>query len=91
MPVNCPNNYNLDCEGCRYFFNEMCGAYTISTPIKDILTSEERIEQLEKTKPIPMTPSQLEYKYYQLKAQFDGFTKRFYELMNEKKNINEPF
>lgn len=56
MPLNCPRDmfeYN-DCLGCRHRSEKECLALvTVSRPLSDILTMEERINILEDRKENP--------------------------------------
>ena len=47
MPINCPNGVTGICDGCRYILSDKCNAFSYPVPFKELLTTEERLSQLE--------------------------------------------
>ena len=50
MPLNCPLPFGLtwQCHECRYYYDSVCRAIRPPTPLRDILTPDERIDALER-------------------------------------------
>ncbi len=71
MPLNCPGSFGLEmnCLDCRHAWNEVCNYYVKSPrSIKDILTSSERLDTLEREQPQCLPDNYQQNQIDQLKA-----------------------
>lgn len=86
MPINCPIPFgaNRDCEGCRSFTDEMCYFNSLNPrPVSEILTTNERLELLERTQEHIIPPK----RYYQeLKAQLNSIYTKLDKACSKRKD-----
>ena len=88
MPFNCPIDFSLLCDECRYNTDDKCWWFTPARLLKEILTVEERLEA------VPLPQPEWEANQWdavtQLKSEVVGWRQKHDETLLELDKLRKP-
>lgn len=100
MPINCPLHFDGSCENCPKRSGDKCFWFFPSKPLREILTQEERIDELEnhlaryEDMVVSLVPSrvlaQIRKEFNQLKGEFISLTNKYNEHIDKSKKKKKP-